>query len=207
MTLLVTIFNFVRRTHLIYSLTSLYFVLILFLFPQSTSFFVASIAPFIYLPLLIFMNNSTYAFPFKKVLIFVQVIYLGAFFHFFPRVLYHSNFEQFLYIKQTSQLLTENNFSYLDGMGIFSKNKFIPCFVSPNDDFSNGFCISSINEATPDVVIVTSRLIHFGSELFTTLEKNYSQIFPNLWIKNDKITKEISDSIDLNKRPVPVLTF
>lgn len=223
----IILLNLYKKINLLYSWVSLYFISCLFLFPQSTSFFIASIVPFIYMPLFIFfLNTKLHLIKFNiinnviklsvsGVLIAMQVFYILGLSYLYSKTIYPtiyplnypSNITQLSYIKETSHLLDQHNFSYLDGMGIFPKNKFIPCFISPYDDLANSSCVEKITDAVPDIIIVTSRLMFLGTELFVAIEKKYIQIYPNLWIKKEKVIEYIFTPITLDRSLVPVLIF
>ena len=177
------------------SALSLFFLITLL--PQSYPFYIASLAPFLYLPMFIVLIKSLIINSTKKIVfIFIQASFaLGI--TFYSADFYTSMNKQIDYIKKVSQLIETNNLTYLDGMGILPRQKFIRCFVSPNDDIANGFCLNNVNLGTPDAIIVTQRLAYFGPALFELIKKNYTQVLPNLWIKTSFTSLVSKENIDL----------
>ncbi len=157
--------------------------------PQSYPYYIASLAPIVYLPLLVKILKSHRLSNLARIkavsLTGVQVLFLVASFFYLKPSLYISNFDQLTYISNVSRIIDKHNLNYVDGTGILPRQNFIPCYISPDDEISNFICRRYLIEKTSDIVIATSRLNYFGSDLYNSIEKDYSQVIPGLWIKNN----------------------
>lgn len=171
------------------SLLSLIFILLI---PQSYPFFIASLLPLVFAPLiskLIHIHLTHSLFKNKKLLIII------LFFILYPQLVktinddnnfYISNKEQLQFIDATSKWLTEYpQLTYLDGMGTMPKQNFSPCFVSPDDLESNSSCNERLKAAQPDIIILTRRLAYLKETVFSALNKDYFQIAKNIWVKKN----------------------
>ena len=190
------------------SVIALFFMGLLLLLPQAYTFFIASALPFVFLPgmaLLLSLNIK----PVIKSTLAVGFVILSFLLMNINRVpTFNSNFEQIRFIKKMSAFLKQNQFNYLDGEGVFPRQTFLPCFVSPDDDNSNNSCFNRMKEMHPDTIIITNRLFFLGEEIFKIAQDNYEQIYPNVWVIKAKITQEISAQRNLdNKNPLPIIIF
>ena len=76
---------------------------------------------------------------------------------------------------------------YLDGMGSLPRQNFIPCFVSPEDEEANAFCQQELKTKHPEMVIITQRLLGLGQIVFDSVQLDYVQIRPNVWVHKNKM--------------------
>lgn len=179
-----------------YAISSIYFSLVVLVIPQPYSFLIASLLPFILLPLAILIlhlqNKKIASLVVGAVIIFTSIVRYNN-----NALNYNSSFQQLEYIKIASKIIEENNLHYLDGIGILPRQKHYPCFASPYDEIANTSCLNRILEQPLDSIIITSRLMYVGEQVFKVAETNYQQIIPNLWINKNKINESIVNS---NKR-------
>lgn len=174
-----------------YVFSSLYFILVIVVIPQSYSFLIGSLLPFILVPLaLVLLQNRE-----RKILlfsplsvIFVYTLVVRYNHNAFP---YSSSFKQLDYISTVSEIISKNNLHYLDGVGILPRQGHYPCFASPNDQVANTSCLDRIERQALDSIIITSRLMYVGEQVFKVSDKNYEQILPNFWVHKDKINAGI----------------
>jgi hypothetical protein len=194
-----------------YAFLSLYFSLLIFTMPQAFSFFIASVLPFVYLPLFLIVIKYIRTHTLKVMaVITAQVLWVGWQLAFGSLDIYRSNIAQFNFIEKTSVLLQKQNYTYLDGMGIFPRQRLTPCFASPNDEASNGNCVEKLERATADIVIITHRLFSLGQIVFTETERNYTQIRPNVWVRQNNLNSDVKKDIDLQinqNQSLPLLLF
>lgn len=207
---LLALFNLFKKRQVAYSLLSLYFIFVLFALPQSYSFFIGSVVPFIYLP--IFIQIFSFAKKQQQYLaLSIGIIASLSLYLTIHGQFYDSNLPQFKFIRLSSELISANHLSYLDGVGILPRQKFYRCFVSPEDTSSNNNCTYLIGKETPDVVIVTNRLLFLNTvtnrNIFETIQSKYTQIYPNLWIKNKKLTTKLLEEKNLEYIDLPVIIF
>jgi hypothetical protein len=183
------------------------FTLILCL-PQAFPFFLASLLPIALLPFFVLLYLPTLRFPIKT---FAVILVLGwsAGYFIFNRLPWHvPNLKQLWFIEMASKIVSQNKFTYLDGQGILPRQKFVPCFVSPDDDLANNSCLERIKIEKPDALIITNRLAYLGQEVFDNAESVYTQVYPNFWILRSKMNEEIQSKIDLTgSKPIPIITF
>lgn len=194
-------------------------VLLILIIPQSHPYYIATLAPFLYWPLIIFVSRQLYsersahskrhyatALVMLSIFQFSVLAYSGQ----QNRLSWiHRNNEQFVYINKASALFEKHpDWNYLDGMGILPTRRFIRCFVSPYDDQSNNSCRQSLHSnPEPDVIIITQRLSSLGNDIFQQVESDYIQMIPNFWV-HKRHQAEISDrDIELLNIPLPVLIF
>lgn len=189
---------------------SIVFLLILAALPQSFEFFVASIVPFIYLPLfLVSLSIWKKSKPIVLSALLAQLIFVGWMkMTSGGGIFYESNFTQLRYISKASSLLHTNKLTYLDGEGILPKQTYLPCFSSPLDSIANQGCIDMLKRNRPDVVIMTNRLMAIGEVIFTLVQNDYTQIYPNLYMLNEYVTEDVKRRINLNSDiGLPVIIF
>ncbi len=209
---LISAVYFIFRTDKKYfsiSVVSILFLLILMALPQSFEFFVASVVPFIYIPVLLMFLQLWKRY---KIVICAAVFSQLAFVSWVKlstgELFYESNLQQLHYISQASALLHKNRLSYLDGEGILPKQTYVPCFASPLDSIANQGCIDMLKRNRPDVVIVTNRLIAIGEIIFTLLHDDYTQVYPNLYMLNEYVTEDVKARINLKgEMGLPILIF
>jgi hypothetical protein len=174
-----------------YVLISVYFVLIIIVLPQPFSFLIGSLLPFILVPLaLVLLLNRE-----RKILFFSSliVIFLYTLTIRFSQnaFIYSSSFKQLQYINRISEIISKNNLHYLDGVGILPRQDHYPCFASPNDDVANTSCLDRIEHQSLDSIIITSRLMYVGEQVFKVTDKKYVQILPNFWVHRSKLNEDI----------------
>ncbi len=187
------------------SLSSLTLVL---LFPQSYPYFNASFAPLIYLPLFLRILQhpefprlrSTY-----PVLVQVVIVILNCFY--FKNHVFYPNLAQLDYIEKSAAIVEKHSLMYLDGIGILPRQKFAPCFVSPDDEISNESCMKMMSEHSADTIIVTNRLNHLGLPLYEILEKSYVQVLPGFWLRNNLTALIAEYRTDLSKSVPAMFIF
>jgi len=192
-------------------LASIYSTLLILLNPQSYPFYISSLLLFAYGPLLIWVlnkqQNTSY---YIKLFIITAAVFIYSYsikIKTYSDEIYRSNTEQIIFIDQTSSWLQENTLTYLDGMGTMPRQHFIRCFVSPNDDLSNSSCRDMMYSQSSDIIIITQRLAYFSQEIFSFLEKNYSQVEPNIWIKNNLKNKIKFTPRTSNIKPIFIFDF
>lgn len=192
----------------LYAACSLYFLISCFLLPQSYSFYIASLAPFIYLPIFIILFKTT-LFSYRQKLSFItlQIMAVMLFRIYNNQNFYNPIYSQLRFIKAVAPILENNNLSYTDGMGVFPRQNFSRCFISPDDTGANSNCLKQIIEKRSDAVIVTGRLFYLGEIVFKSIEIDYEQILPNVWIKKEKINSEIEAKKDLLFSVLPLVIF
>ena len=207
LSLLASIWIFVSKKREFYrfSLISIFFLIVLLAMPQSFYFLMASLIPFIYLPVLALLLTGKRNW-FKMGVVAFQIIFIIS-----TRTsgFLVPVFNQYRFISVASKLIKENHFTYLDGIGTMPEQKFYPCFVSPFDELANNGCVAT-DEHPPDVIIITNRLATtLGDTMFNKAQKNYTQIYPNLWVLNSSLTQDITDSSNLtfDNLPLPVFIF
>lgn len=178
-----------------YVLNSLYFILVILIIPQSYSFLIGSLLPFILVPLglVLFLNHE------RKILLLsslaVMFFYTLTVRYNHNAFLYSSSFKQLEYINTVSEIIAKNNLHYLDGIGILPRQAHYPCFASPNDLVANASCLDRIERQPLDSIIITSRLMYVGEQVFKVVDTSYEQILPNFWVNKSKL----SDGILKNK--------
>jgi hypothetical protein len=204
---LLSLYIFVSGQRVFYkeSLLSVICLIMLLAFPQSYYFYMASLLPFIYLPLFIMIlriNVNAYikvlALSAQIIFIFYSKFNLQAFF-------LESVVHQYKYIAQASRFVRQHHFSYMDGIGILPQQKFYPCFVSPFDQSSNSNCLTPLKD--PDVIIITGRLSGLGEPIFQKAQNQYTQIYPNLWVINSLASEEIKAETDMSTTNWPLAIF
>lgn len=161
-------------------------IILLLLFPQKTNFFIAGLIPIFYLSALCFLNFLYNNRLFSKGIILVGVISLSAFSIYLSRKTSHLftlNNPQLIAIDRMSTIITKNKLTYLDGVGVLPKADNLGCFVSPDDEISNRTCIELIRSKTPDVIIVTNRLMNLPFDFQSLTELDYEAIGPNFFIR------------------------
>lgn len=181
-----------------YAISSLYFSLVIYAIPQSYSFLIGSLLPFILTPLmLVILQNQTKKTHFFTIIgsIFIFTLVMRFNHNAFA---YSSSLKQLKYIQTASQIIEESNLHYLDGVGILPRQKNYPCFASPNDQVANTSCLDRIQNQALDSVIITSRLMYVGEQVFNVVDKNYEQILPNLWVHKNLITPKILEHKNIN---------
>ena len=190
-----------------YAFVSIYFVLTILIIPQSFSFFISSLLPFIFIPtgLVIIRLQKKYAYTFLT----LPVIFIYAFSvkNAYGNLNYISNIDQLAYIETTSKILKTHQLSYLDGSGILPRQQHYPCFASPDDLIANTSCMERIKNQTLDSIILTSRLLYLGNDVFNVLSANYTQIRPGFWVHNKKINVSILREQSLDDKQLPTLVL
>lgn len=210
--LAVVIYNFYKKQVLFWSVQSVFFLILLFINPQSYSFYIASLVPIIYVPLFIFIFKYWPSFRAKILLVTTVLfcVHTGLSYQ-QKKALYESNQAQLKFIDLASDIVKKRRLLYLDGMGILPKQRFNRCFVSPDDVAANSNCIDQISTARADVIIMTRRLTFLnqpGTDLFNSVKMNYEQIYPNFWVRRDQLDDVMRKKIDLSPDlPLPILIF
>lgn len=193
-----------------YAYISLYFLVLIIILPQSYSFYIASLSPFVELPIILFiLSHTKLNMRNKLIILYSPALYLIPLVIFNQLVINYNSFnEQYKFISQISPIIGENDLTYLDGMGILPKQKLVHCFVSPDDYSSNLNCLSTLQNHNVDSVIVTSRLFTLGEPIFKSIESGYEQILPNFWIKKERLTLPILQKKNLESpSALPILIF
>lgn len=197
-----------------YSLGSLFSIFLILIIPQSYPFFISSLLPFVYTPIIIAIYNI-YSKNYTKFtnLKFVSIALAQIAFCYtiriysFHEVIYYSNLQQIKFIHYVSYWLKKNNLTYLDGMGTLPKQDMLNCFISPNDHISNNSCLEKINNSSADVIILTGRLAFLNNLIFASIEKNYTQLQPNVWIQKKYSYLLTSAELTPVKDLVPIFMF
>jgi hypothetical protein len=179
------------------------FTLLAYLLPQKNSYYLASLLPYVYLPLFVLLNVLFVRKKLKLVglmafTLIAPSLYYGAFNS------YASNQSQLKYISEMSRVLSDSRLSYLDGVGIFPRQQFIRCFASPDDEIANAWCTERIQNAEADVVIITGRLNAFvkNSSQILAQDENYRELGSTSYIKKKS---PITYTGDLNI--IPLIIF
>ena len=187
------------------------FFVLLFLMPQALPFFMASLIPFLYTPLLLFFGSSAIASKEKKALLAALVILQTlnlTYQHQNKRFLFYSeNTQQIDFINSTSLFMQRHPMFYLDGMGSLPRQNFIPCFVSPEDEEANAFCQQELKTKHPEMVIITQRLLGLGQIVFDSVQLDYVQIRPNVWVHKNKMKDIKADEINVLRGQIPMFIF
>ncbi len=197
------------KKYLPISFSALLFGILLAGLPQSFDFFIASVVPFIYLPLFLAGLHLYSRYP-KTVLLTLcaQIVFVTGIKLSDKEPLYDSNSLQLSYIAKASALVHKNRLTYLDGEGILPTQTYLPCFASPLDTMANRGCLDLLKNNEPDVVIVTNRLMILGDGIFKIIQQNYTQIYPNLFMKNEYVTEDVKSRINLSgDMGLPILIF
>lgn len=171
------------------SIISVCTLLIIVLFPQKHTYFIASFTPLLILNALFLVvfsiNNYLPSEKLKKIATYA-FLFLFSYecFNLYNASVYRSNFSQLKFIQFIAPIIAVNNFSYIDGIGALPRANNLNCFVSPNDDVSNSNCVHLVQNGNSDVVVLTSRLMSLlGSD--DILKNNYKHIGFNIYVKKD----------------------
>ncbi len=144
---------------------SLSAMILILLFPQKHTYFLASFSPLFILNTAAFFlflyNKYTLKESTQRIIACCAICLLVAKIAVssFTNPLYRSNFEQLKLIGYISEVLSLNSLTLVDGIGALPKADNLNCFVSPNDQLSNDYCIELIKQGKPDIVILTGRLM------------------------------------------------
>lgn len=204
--------NYLKNNNLFsLALIQLPILIILFIHPQKFNFFIASFLPLIFILaalFVLFLTEKKYKYQkhFNFILYFSLIanliynLYLPTQAH---RFLNLKN-PQFETIRLISSILEKHNLTYLDGMGLFPRQKLIGCFVSPDDDVANKSCIDSIQNQVSETILVTNRLMGLEFDFNHLEEMGYMALGPNFYLRRD-----ISNQLKLEKQtwPIPSLIF
>ncbi len=195
MTSFVSIFNlnyqsqFEKKVNINLSLMTTASLILIFLFPQKHSYFIASFVP------LFLLNSSTFInYLFEKYMrtknqkiIFITTIIVFISYQYSLYIKqnpYRSNAYQMQFINYAASLISLNNLSYIDGFGALPRAKNLNCFVSPSDDFTNKTCLDLVASGQPDVVILTQRLMWLIGPT-ENLKQHYKDVGYNIFVKKD----------------------
>ena len=171
------------------SLLSIISLIVVFLFPQKHTYFIASFIPIFALTAATYIcylydqviKAKKYIYAFTFVLLFLLVF---KYQHYYQNNPYRSNLAEYTFIKYISEIISRNNLSYIDGFGALPRSNNLNCFVSPNDEIANQFCVEQLNQAKPDLVILTARLMNLvGTQ--ENLKKYYQDVGYNIFINKD----------------------
>ncbi len=180
--------NYLKIKKLEYLLViQLSIVFILFFHSQKLPFFIASFLPVLYLTIAIFCQylNEKKLIAYKIVL---PILVLGGSHSIYQATKYYHVFSlnnpQLIAIDRISNIITKNNMTYLDGMGILPRGKNVGCFVSPEDEIATRTCNQYLNQHLPDAIIVTNRLMGFPFDFTKLEEMGYVTVGPNLYIRH-----------------------
>lgn len=180
---------------------------IILILPQSYPYFIASLAPIVYLPLFLILLKSGVAKKYQLLLPGAQILVVFSMTLFNQNSFYHSNAAELEYIGRVTHIIDKHDLTYIDGTGILPKQQFIPCFISPDDEAANSSCSTFLARKTPDVVIATSRLNYLGVDLYKAVESEYSQIIPGFWLKNKYKSLVTANTADLSASLPAVFLF
>lgn len=185
-----------------------FFIILFFLLhPQKFNFFIASFLPILYLPSVFFIyylaeNNLISLQKIFPVLLFLSLFSLHLArkqSHFFTL-----NNPQLIAIDRISNIVTKNNLTYLDGVGILPRGRNMGCFVSPDDDYTNQGCIQTIKTKSVDAIILTNRLMSLDFDFNKLEEFDYVAIGPNFFVRKNLVSRFKNESTDW---PPPSLIF
>lgn len=191
------------------SLVSAISFLLIAVIPQNFPFFIAGLAPLLYMPLFV-MIAAFYKKKYLRYLYALGVLLLVNIKLNPESVLFSPNDKQFKYIEQLSQFIEHNNLYYLDGIGLFPRQKLVKCFTSPNDASANFACKNKIERALPDIIIHTGRLAsELGLDVSGLVNQSYNNELPFIYLKKsgqytyiEKIKPLLS-----NGEMIPLLLF
>lgn len=217
LSLVISIFNLININNTQvrnYSLGSLFSIFLILVIPQSYPFFISSLLLFVYTPIIIvvyniYSKNHTKFTNLKIVslsLLHIAFCYTIRYYS-FHEVIYYSNLQQIKFIHYVSYWLKKNNLTYLDGMGTLPKQNMLNCFISPNDYAANNSCLEQISNSNADVIILTGRLAYLNNLIFTSIETNYTQLQPNIWIQKKYSYLLTTDELTPVKNLVPLFIF
>ncbi len=171
------------------SILSIFAVIIVILFPQKHTYFIASFVPLLVLNSMLFaiyiINNYFKSEHYIKAVSLLFLLFLTFnCFQLYNTSVYRSNFSQFKFIRFIAPIIALNNLSYIDGIGALPRANNLNCFVSPNDTISNNYCLDLVLNGKPDIVILSSRLMSLiGPDEF--LKNYYSHFGYNIFFKKD----------------------
>lgn len=182
-------------------------IFIIFIHPQKLPFFLASLTLVLYFPAAFFLQYLMELKFVNKMLLALTITlvtvcnlqFAKKYFHLFTL-----NNPQLITIERLSNIITDKDLTYLDGMGLLPRAKNIGCFVSPDDETSNKFCLDSLRNRTPDAIILTNRLLGLPFDFFSLEKNGYKIIGPNLFIR-----KELVESFknEVTEWPAPSIIF
>lgn len=206
-TLIVSGFGIFRNGERQIALAGLSCFALILILPQSYPYFIASLAPIFYLPLFLKLLKTVAEKKYQMILPAAQILVVFSLVGFKQIDYYNSNAAQLEYIGRVIKVIDKYNLTYIDGMGILPSQKFIPCFISPDDEAANSSCSGFLAQKTPDVVIATSRLNYLGTDLYKAIESEYSQIIPGFWLKNKYKSLVRANATDLSASLPAVFIF
>ncbi len=182
-------------------------LLIIVIHPQKLPFFLASLTPVLYFSVGFFLVYAHDVLRASQKLLFFIVTLLTACnlviakksFHFFSL-----NNPQLITIERLSNIITTNKWTYLDGMGLLPRAKNIGCFVSPEDETAQNFCLSALKNGIPDAIIVTNRLMGLSFDFMSLEKTGYQIIGPNVFVRKE-LVPNLQNS--LTEWPAPSILF
>jgi hypothetical protein len=178
-----------------YAINSLLILVLLVVIPQSYSYYIASLVPFFYLPFIVYLIELKEKIIKKCILMLLAIINISSLLFYEHSFIYNTNISQLKYVHSISVLLDKYSLNYLDGMGVFPRQKFITCFISPNDNASNYNCVDRMKRAEPDIIILTGRLASYtGIDISEYTNERYDPAAPFLFLSKKVNNKSLLDS-------------
>lgn len=168
-----------------------------------TPYLLASLLPFFLFPLagaLAMRPLST-----RKLLAFFFLL-LGSHALFTARLdWWSSNRHQIEIIRKVSAFLGEHPmYTYFDGLGLLPRSNQLIAYLGPDDDVALEGARRKVLSQKPSVILYNQRMIFLGESYKDYLFKNYRQIAPNLYLRND-----LEDDLreDMRFTEIPILLF
>lgn len=174
------------KTNITLSKISTSCLILILLVSQKFSFLIASFIPVFYLTsfLLLFFISTRYKI-FPQLFVIFSLIQIGYGTYNLSRVdFYYSNSNQVKFIEFIAPLLQKEHLSYLDGAGTLPRQSNSSCFVSVDDSSSNQNCLNQIEKGTPDVIILTSRLMSILKS-GAKISDLYRETTHNIFVRNN----------------------
>ena len=205
---LIYIFAFRLKKYYQICIVAVVVSLLFLIIPQANSFFIASLLPIIFMPFLVLLLDSKPGKFLKSAEVVMAFVWSAGFFSYYNLPWYESNIKQLWFIEMASNVVASHKFTYLDGQGILPRQNFLPCFVSPEDDQANNSCWQRMAIEKPEALIITRRLYYLGADVFKIAQDGYIQLYPNFWIRKDKMNEDLNSKVDLSGRnPIPIIIF
>ncbi|MBC7742201.1 MAG: hypothetical protein H7061_08390 [Bdellovibrionaceae bacterium] len=190
--------EFMRRGYAKLFLLPVAIVFLLLLHPQKFDFFIGSFVPILFLLAGFLLFSCLQQNP-KKIIWGLALI-----FAFEALSVYKASQQIKLITSYKTQLATIHSITkifagrpltYIDGMGILPRQRNLGCFISPDDYESNQSCLDLVNQHKPDVVILTTRLASYLTDLSLLTKANYVEQGANFYIKKELAGQSPADEL------------
>ncbi len=196
--------NHFKDTQVILTLLALLMTLIQ---TEKWPYFLASMLPFMGLPLIFFLDR--YKKPFQSI-IFSLVIIITPLLMTIPQTLFPHNREQLKAISELEKLfklLPEGN--YFDSVGILPRYPSGLWFLGPSDPQSRAYTLEHLKNNSPDFIFYTTKVNLGAPEIISFLYENYFQKQGDIWIlnKHKDLFKDVPNIDLINIEPLFIYDF